>query len=170
VENLIAAFEKICRRHRNVNLVLTGRGSHDRMEAVLEKIAGLEFRDRILYKGYLDGEDFRRELQAADILCVTRTGSAFARTGFPFKLGEYLATGRPVAASNVGGVSEYLVDRRNAVLVEPDDIESIAEGIDWLIEHPEEARAIGLAGKAVAATHFDWRVVGERLKQVLLEL
>lgn len=136
----------------------------------MERIARSDRRERILYKGYLADEDFRRELEAADILCVTRTASAFAEAGFPFKLGEYLATGRPVVASDVGDVGDYLEDGKSAVIVSPDSVESIAEGLVWLIAHPAEARAIGRAGKAVAAAHFDWRVVGEQLKQVLLGL
>lgn len=167
VENLIAAFEKV---REKVNLILTGSGSPARMEAVMERIARSDRRERILYKGYLADEDFRRELEAADILCVTRTASAFAEAGFPFKLGEYLATGRPVVASDVGDVGDYLEDGKSAVIVSPDSVESIAEGLVWLIAHPAEARAIGRAGKAVAAAHFDWRVVGEQLKQVLLGL
>ncbi len=169
VENLIAAFEMVCRDRADVNLVLTGRGGRERMEAVMERIARSECREKILYMGYLAGEDFRRELESADILCVTRTGSAFAEAGFPFKLGEYLATGRPVVASKVGDVGEYLEDRRDAVLVRPDDAGAIADGILWLIGHPDEARATGAAGKAVAAENFDWRVVGEKLKRAILE-
>jgi len=170
VENLIAAFEKVCAARPDVNLVLTGVGSPDRMDAVLARIAASPCRHRILYKGYLAGEDFHGQLQAADILCATRTGSQFARTGFPFKLGEYLATGRPVVASNVGDANEYLQDKKNAMLVEPDEVQQIAEKLEWLIAHPDEARRIGLAGREAAAAHFDYRVVGEKLKHLLLKI
>jgi glycosyltransferase involved in cell wall biosynthesis len=101
---------------------------------------------------------------------MTRTASAFANTGFPFKLGEYLATGRPVIASDVSDVSEYVRDRENAVLIKPDSSEAIAEAIEYLIADADRAMRIGAAGREVAENYFDVKVVAEKLRRLLTEL
>ena len=170
VENLIAGFEGLCSRHDNVNLVLTGKGDSRRMDAILNIIAASAHRERILYKGYLPDEDFYRELNASDVLCMTRTSSAFADTGFPFKLGEYLATGRPVIASDVSDVSRYLTDGENALLIEPDSAPAIARAMEQLLTDRGKAQDIGIAGRAVAKENFDSKVLGERLRKLLIDL
>jgi len=170
VENLIAAFEELCSRHDDVNLILTGKGSSSRMDTVAGIIAASPHREKILYKGYLIDEDFYRELNSSDVLCMTRTGSAFAETGFPFKLGEYLATGRPVIASNVSDVSKYLTDGENAILIEPGSVPAITRAMERLLADRDKAQSIGIAGREVARKYFDSKVLGEQLRKLFIEL
>lgn len=170
VTYLIEAFEEVCKRHDNVELILTGKGDKERMEVILDMIAASDFRARILYKGFLPDEDYYKELFDSDILCMTRTSSAFANAGFPFKLGEYLATGRPVIASDVSDVILYLEDKNSAVIIEPDSVEAIAEAIEYLMADRENAERIGARGREVAMKNFKVEVAGEKFCKRLKEL
>jgi len=170
VENLIRAFEIICSKHNNVQLILTGKGSDSRMEIINQLIAQSPYAERIKYKGYLDDNQYYELLNSCDIMCMTRTASAFADTGFPFKLGEYLATGKPVIASNVSDVSRYLEDKLNALLIEPDSVKAIAGAVDFLLTDPDKAGQIGTEGRKCAKQNFDSRILGEKLRQILCRL
>jgi glycosyltransferase involved in cell wall biosynthesis len=167
VEILLEAFETLRSRGRDLRLGLTGRGSPERMEAVRRRAEAMACRDRIDWLGYLEAGEYSRRLAGFDILCMTRGSSAFAQAGFPFKLGEYLATGRPVVASRVSDVTEYLTDRRDAMLIEPDSTASIVGAVEWLLDHPAEARQIGLAGRRTAERCFDARRQAETLVELL---
>ncbi|MBE0534889.1 MAG: glycosyltransferase family 4 protein [Phycisphaerae bacterium] len=166
VETLIEGFERVCGRRDNVRLILTGKGDPHDMDRILERIARSQYRDRILYMGYLDEDAFYGQLAESDILCMTRTASAFAHAGFPFKLGEYLASGRPVIASRVGDVGDYLEDGRDALLVAPDSAGEIAGAIEALIADPDRARRIGEQGRRAAMQHFDAAVLGRKLVEL----
>lgn len=170
VENLIAAFEKVAAENVNVNLLLTGKGNKQRMEIVLDKIANSPAREKILYKGYLPDDDYYTEVNSADILCMTRTRTSFANSGFPFKLGEYLATGKPVIASDVSDVAEYLEHEKSAILIEPDSVSAIAVAIQRLASNQQDAMKIGAAGRGVAKKNFDARTLGECLGKLLIKL
>ncbi len=167
VENLICAFEKVCDRHDNVVLTLSGKGSKTRMEKILEMISNSQYRERIEYMGYLEDDEYYALLGECDVLCMTRIASQFAQAGFPFKLGEYLATGRAVVASDVGDVSEYLEDRKNAIIVEPDSSESVAQGLEFLTSHTGQAAKIGQEGRKLAKEKFDAAASAAELKQIL---
>ena len=52
----------------------------------------------------------------AKLLALARPDSIQAQGGFPTKLGEYLATGRPVVVTKVGEIPDYLEDGVNAFL------------------------------------------------------
>lgn len=170
VDDLIAAFEIVSRSYPDVTLVLTGKGLPENMRPLHERIAASPCAAGITYLGYLEDDDFYRVLNGCDILCMVRRGSAYANAGFPFKLVEYLATGRPVIASRVGDVPFYLEDRRDALLIEPDSIEAIAVALAYLILHPDEALELGSRGQEIARRHFSREVIAEKLVGLLKSL
>ncbi len=170
VEYLIGGFEQACRKHDNIKLILTGKGDAAQMDKIMALVAASDFRERILYKGYLPDEDYYAEVYDSNILCMTRTSSAYANAGFPYKLGEYLATGVPVIASNVSDISMYLQDKKNAVIIEPDSSTAVADAIEYLLTNRTNAETIGAAGKEVAKQNFDVRVAGKNFKKLLMDL
>lgn len=164
---LIDAFDKLAARHGNICLVMTGRGCATSMRIVHERIAASPYKERIAYKGFLHDSDFNEEINSADILCMTRVDSGYAQAGFPFKLGEYLATGKPVIASAVSDVPEILRDRHDAMLVVPGVSDSIVQAAEFLLSDKKNALAIGIHGRALAQRLFDYRVQGKRLLEFI---
>ncbi len=146
---LIEAVENIDPRF-NVVLNLIGRG---RQADYYKKKYGHLARTNFL--GYLPDDLFYQELLNADILCVPRTGSGFSHAGFPFKLGEYLATGNPVITSHTGDVSHYLKDKENALIVEPGSATALNEAIERLLAKPDFALQIGRKGREACIQHFN---------------
>lgn len=170
VENLIKAFEDVCGKHDDVELFLSGKGSKDRMDLISGQVSDSPYKDKIKCIGYLDDADFYKFLNGCDILCMTRVESRFADTGFPFKLGEYLAAGKAVVASDVSDVTDYLENRVNAIVVKPGSVSDIAEGILFLIENPVAAKEMGARAKMTARENFDSTASGEKIYELLREL
>ena len=67
---------------------------------------------------------------------------------------EAMASGLPVLASAVGGNPELVADGRTGLLVPPDDVEAIAQGLLRLATDPATAQAMGRAGRAEAERRF----------------
>ncbi len=68
---------------------------------------------------------------------------------------EAMAAGLPVVASDVGGVAEAVADGETGVLVAPGDVEALAGALERLLVDERLRRAMGSAGRARAAAHFD---------------
>ncbi len=160
---LLDAFNKLARRHENVRLVLTGRGDREAMKEFYARMEVFPNKDRIELKGYLDDNDYYSLLNSVDIPCMTRVDLGYAHAGFPFKMGEFLATGKPVIASGVSDVDKFLVHGHNAMLVQPGSSAEICEAAEFLIDNPESAEAIGGRGREVAASFFDYKQQGKAL-------
>jgi glycosyltransferase involved in cell wall biosynthesis len=160
---LLDAFDCLAERNADIRLVLTGKGSEEMMQSTLARVAASPFKDRIEYKGYLDDTDYYAALNAADILCMTRIDLAYAHAGFPFKLGEFLATGKPVIASRVSDVESFLAHKSDAMLVKPSNSAEIVAAVEYLLTHPQEALAIGERGRKTAKEHFDYQIQGRAL-------
>jgi glycosyltransferase involved in cell wall biosynthesis len=77
---------------------------------------------------------------------MTRIDSQYANAGFPFKLGEYLATGKPVVATDVSDIRLYLEDKKDVILAKPSNIQSLVDALNYLIVRPEKREVIGVSG------------------------
>ena len=89
------------------------------------------------------GKKEQRELpliiQAADVLLLPHPKGEYSQS--PMKLFEYMASGRPIVASNLPSISEIL-DNKNSVLVEAGDKEALAFGIKKVLENKDFSNAI----------------------------
>jgi glycosyltransferase involved in cell wall biosynthesis len=160
---LLDAFDRLAERYKNIHLVLTGRGDREAMKEFFALMDISPHKDRIDFKGYMEEKDYYLLLNNADIPCMTRVDLAFAHAGFPFKLGEFLATGKPVIASRVSDVDRFLVNRHNAMLVQAGSSTEVCEAAKFLIDNPESAVAIGVRGREVAKSFFDYKQQGKAL-------
>jgi len=165
LELLIEAFEQVHKEFNHCVLLLTGGGAN--LPEYQERIAG---NPAIRYMGYLEDAGFEEFLEQADVLCITRTGSTYANAGFPFKLGEYLATGNPVVVSDVGDVSVYLENMEDAIIVKADDLSEIKKAMLFCIQNPEQAARIGLNGQRKCKQFFDPVENGRKLLELLQQL
>ena len=152
---LLKAFESYEKQNSNIELLLTGKPPKKGMEQILNYIKSSRISEKIIFLGYLKDEEYYEVLNQADILCMTRINSTFANAGFPFKLGEMLATGKPVIATNVGDVSNFITHKENALLIEPESTEAIVNALDYLITNKESASIIGKHGYDTAKKYFD---------------
>lgn len=163
VEYLIKAFLKVVKDGYKCKLILTGRGI-DRDMKVLDLIKD---NPNAKYLGRVSESKLNEILLQSDILTMTRVNSIFANYGFPFKLSEYLSTGNVVIASKVSDVGKYLTHMENAYLVEPESIDQIADGIEFLISHQSKALEIGENGLNVAINSFGIDSIGRKFVDFL---
>lgn len=104
--------------------------------------------------GFVEYNALQAALSSAQsLVCLLREADV-SRARFPNKLAEYLATGNPVIASNIGEVGRYLVDGVSGFLVIPDSAESVALAIERVLESPKLAGQVGCNGKELAERSF----------------
>jgi L-malate glycosyltransferase len=75
---------------------------------------------------------------------------------------EYMAAGRPVVATDVGGAREAVLHEETGYLVASGDDRAMADQIISLLRDPERARAMGECGRLRAESKFSCRAQLER--------
>jgi glycosyltransferase involved in cell wall biosynthesis len=160
---LLDAFDRLAERRKNIRLVLTGKGDSEAMKIFFSRVEASPYKGQVEYMGYLDDNEYYSALNSADIPCMTRIDYEYTNAGFPFKLGEFLATGKPVIASQVSDIHQFLVNRQNAMLVRPGDSDEIFKAAEYLMDNPEDAKAIGMRGREAAESFFDHKQQGKAL-------
>ena len=94
--------------------------------------------------GYVQPSIVPDYLFAADVLVLPNSAKAKIASHYtsPLKLFEYMASRRPIVASDLPSLREVLRDGENAILVEPDDPKALAEGIQRVLDDPDLTRRI----------------------------
>lgn len=82
---------------------------------------------------------------------------------------EAMAAGRPVIASNIGGLVDALVDGETGFLVPPGDDQALAQAMRQLLENPTLREQMGLAARRRAA-EFQANVIVPRIEQLYEKL
>lgn len=170
LQHLLKAFDIISRKYQQIELILTGAGHKQDMDRVNSQISEVEQKHRILNKGYLSTADYYETLNSCDIFCMTRVNSKYANAGFPFKLGEFLASGKAVVATDVGDVGEYLINGKNALLIKPDSVDELVEALISIIDNPEKIQILGKEARKTAEIHFDAEKVSMNLYSIFMDI
>lgn len=90
-----------------------------------------------------------------NILSVVDIGVLCSLTeALPLTLLEYMAAGKPIVATNVGGVPEVVVDGFNGFLVESGDHLALANRIELLLKDRNLTKAMGERGYFCAIKKF----------------
>jgi phosphatidyl-myo-inositol dimannoside synthase len=83
------------------------------------------------------------------------------REGFGVVCAEAMAHGRPVVASEVGGLRDLVVHEETGLLVPPRDVRALRAALERLLSDRDLRRRYGEAGRARIAEHFTWQRFGD---------
>jgi glycosyltransferase involved in cell wall biosynthesis len=74
--------------------------------------------------------------------------------GFGIAILEAMAAGKPVVATAVGGIPEFVVPGQSGFLVPPGDAPALAKAMKQLLDEPEKARSMGCQGQEHVKKHY----------------
>jgi glycosyltransferase involved in cell wall biosynthesis len=156
VFTLLKAFHKISLLFEEPKLMLIGSPVDEYFKReIYEYVQINDLSERVIFVGSLPSTEMPQYLADSSILALTRPNSLQAEGGFPTKLGEYLASARPVLVTSVGDIPKYLSDGINAFIVEPDTVDAIVEKLQYIIKNYSKSLEIGIEGKKTACTFFN---------------
>ena len=161
IGNLLRAFGRLAATH-DVDLVLAGfkRWSFERE---LQPIQELDLKDRVRYVGYIPDEDLAALYSAAECLALPSWYE-----GFGIPIVEAMACGCPVVTSG-GRHAAPEVAGGAALLVDPADPVSIADGLARVLDEPDLRRDLVAKG-LVRGPQFDWDTTGRLTDEVIRSL
>lgn len=71
----------------------------------------------------------------------------------------------PVVATRVGAIPDFVIPGENGYLVEPGEINCLAERLIQLLADPAKCRAFGEHGRRLVRENYNWEAVGRRMKE-----
>jgi len=156
--DIIDAFSRLNQIYKDKKLVLMGDiEASECKEGIYDLISKNNIRDNVIITGYVARSVMVDRLKKAEVLILAKPASLQSEHSFPTKVGEYLATGKPVVLTNVGCINQYLTDGINAFIAEPNNIESLSGKLLEVYSDYKRSLEIGQRGQQVAINQFDYR-------------
>ena len=118
------------KKYNDFSMVMAG---HDRgsLQMVKDLTQSLNLEDKIQFYGYIQNEDKNRFAEELDFyVCTNRIDNA------PVSLTEVMALGMPIVTVNSGGIPFLVTNDVNALMVNLDDDEAMANAIVSIVENP----------------------------------
>ncbi len=158
---LLQAAKILLRQGANVKVLVVGDGNI--RQDLMTQTHDLGITLNVVFLGHR--EDTDALLLALDIFVLPSLSE-----GIPMALLEAMAACRAVVASRVGGIPEIVDDGIEGFLVEPMDVDSLAERCRLLIESPDVAKKMGEQGRKRVERDFSATAMADRVALVYKEL
>jgi len=159
LEYLIKAVAILRKEFDDIDLVIVGEGSQrEHLQWVAEQL-GVD--NDVKFVGYKD--NFVDWICDFDVFVLPSL-----RESLGLILVEALAYGRPVIATNIGGIPEIIENNIGGVLVEPQNPRALANAIYTLKRDPIRARELARAGREKIIEQFSLNKMLEEYKKILV--
>lgn len=145
VPMLLRAAQAVLKTDPNVHFVIAGEG--ELQNSLKNSAKDLGVSDNIHFVGRCG--DVPRLLSLADICVLTSTAEGFSNS-----ILEYMAAGKPVVATNVGGAAEAINHGETGYLVGSNDDAAMAVRLIELLANREPAAKMGQSGKELVYERF----------------
>ncbi|ANY18868.1 Glycogen synthase [Tsuneonella dongtanensis] len=151
---LIEALPHLRERHPGARLLLVGGGPRDgmlRAQAARSPVA-----DAIHFTGRVPHHEVERYYSLVDLLAYPRKASRLTELVTPLKPLEAMAQGKLVAASDVGGHRELIVDDETGTLFPPHDAEACADALADVLDARSAWPAMRERARVHVREKHDW--------------
>ena len=149
---LLLAVAKLVKK-RDVKLTVVGKCSKKSVTGKLIRQLGIG--PHVSFTGRITNGSFVKLYARASMAVVPSLYE-----GFGLPAGEAMACGVPVISTTAGALPEVVGDA--GILVPPGDADALAEAIADLLDHPEKARRLGVAGMQRIHEKFTWRNAAQK--------
>ena len=140
-EVLIRAASELIRQGENIFLLLLGDGE---LRRDLEELTiRLDIAGHVRFLGWRP--DVPRIMAVCDIFCLPSRNEGMGKV-----LVEAMAMGKPIIASDIGGIKDIVRSGENGLLIPAGDAAAWTEAIGHLCRDPERRRRMGDAGRRMA--------------------
>ncbi len=151
-DRAIKALKMVKKRIKKIKLMLVGNGSFSKTGIGLDKaerwsshlkslVKELELEKEVIFTGYLNQRDLEKAYSRADLVILPSVIE-----GFGLVIIEGWLYKKPALVSNKAGVADLINNYENGVLIDPDDIEGIAEEIVKILSDEKLSEELGKSG------------------------
>jgi glycosyltransferase involved in cell wall biosynthesis len=161
VHDIFSAIKKLPLINRQLEFIFLGDGHSRQFFIEMTKNENLPF--LFSFPGWVHGEEKLNYLANADVFIL-----ASHSEGLPNSLMEAMLCGIPSIATNVGSVSDLIINGETGILIEKQNIEQLADGINQLINNENLRAKFSIEGKKRILSNHSILSATDSFKKILL--
>jgi len=165
IEFVIHAFDNLTITGDTIFLHLILGGTEGELKKVREKIDQAKNRKNIRLIPNVPHKNIPEHFCNATALLIPLRPTLQDAARFPHKIGEYLASGRPMITTRYGEIKNYdFNDLENTLVADSYDESAFAEKMEYILKNPEKAEEIGAKGRQMGLANFEYSRYGPVLR------
>jgi len=154
---IIEALQLVKKRFPGAELAIAGRGiAENEFKSHAEKLG---IKSSVKFLGFLDQRTLNEAYNASEIFAIASTSDTQSMV-----MMQAMASGLPVIGVKARALPEY-INRKNGILIEPDDQEALAKKILFLFKNPEKRKELG-AGAREFSLNFSSKNIAESWEKI----
>jgi glycosyltransferase involved in cell wall biosynthesis len=150
---LLAAWKKVAIDFNDICLFILGQGPFEKPSKKLCQELGIE--EKVRFIGLVN--DVRKYLAISDLFVFPSL-----HEGFPNSVLEAMACGLPVISTRIGGVIDVIKNGENGLLVEPGNVDQLADALKRLISDAEYASDLGKNALKTIQKNYDINTIANK--------
>tara|TARA_B100000519_G_scaffold135943_1_gene117596 strand:+ start:2696 stop:3772 length:1077 start_codon:yes stop_codon:yes gene_type:complete len=158
VETLIKAFIQIAKKYSDINLTCVGnpRGpSFDRCKKTLIKENLIQ---NVSFTGFAAYEELPRYYSQSDLVVVPSE----IYESFSYTVAQGMACGKPVIASDIGGIPETVNMGHAGILFKVGNVEDLIDKIEFMYLNVSQRKSIGHKGRKHVVENYSMEALGQK--------
>jgi glycosyltransferase involved in cell wall biosynthesis len=160
VDDIVKALPLVKKSFPDAVLTVCGVGEDElKLRNLIQKLGVSE---SVRFVGLLRHKDLPKYLCNADVFVRPSLSEGFGNSFV-----EALACGVPIIGTKVGGIPDFLVDRKTGLFCKVRDSEDLAEKIKLLLGNRKLGRTIVKNGQRMIKRKYEWSIIARQFDEVL---
>lgn len=161
---LLPAFQHLRQRLPEVDLVLAGSGSAAYEAKIHGDLERFGLSRNVRMPGFVEADQKDRLISEASVFVLPSVQESFGMA-----VVEAMAAGLPVVISRGVGIWNEVKEAGAGLVVEREP-KALADGLFYLLRHPEDRRRMGANGRELVRASFAPALIGEQLRDLYAEV
>ena len=159
IEGLIEAFSQIAKQYPSISLVIAGKKGW-LFESIFDNAEKSGFGKRVVFTGFVSERDKPALIRGAKVFVIPSFWEGFGLDAL-----SAMSCGVPVVASRVASLPEVVGSA--GILVDPDSVVSIADGISEVLSAPPKKYNRIIAAGLLQAKEFSWEDCARQTLEII---
>jgi len=166
-DHLIESMPQILKSVPNAHLLMVGKGPY--LEHLAKLVALNKLENHVSFIGRIQYAELPRFICAGDVFAMPSRSrlAGLEVEGLGIVYLEASSCGLPVIAGSSGGAPDAVIDGVTGFVVDGTDNQQIAKAAIELLNNPEKAKAMGMAGRQWIIDNWRWEIWSARFNELL---
>jgi teichuronic acid biosynthesis glycosyltransferase TuaC len=156
VEDIISSLQFL---PSNIKLLVLGDG--ELKNKLNDQVNKMKLNDRVNFLGYIDRKELPKYLQISDIFIRPSITE-----GFGISFIEAMASGLPVIATKVGGIVDFIIDKKTGVFCEVNNPKDIADKVQMILNDNRLKDELIINSKKLVSEKYNWNNISENMRKI----
>jgi glycosyltransferase involved in cell wall biosynthesis len=162
IDVFFSAIQRVKEKIPSLRVVIGGGGSRLATYRGVAESMGLG--STIHFTGYIPQHRVREYYDGCSVFVLPSLSPELETFGIV--LLEAMACGRPVITTEAAGMADDIIRYGTGIVIRMGDPEALAEAILTVLLDDALGKRMGLAGRRLIETTYDWKIIGGRIEQL----